>query len=54
MKTKSKTFSAEGLQAESPLLPGLTRKEAWDKLIAGRQPLSKEEVLQRIQQAAKK
>jgi hypothetical protein len=54
MKTKSKSFSAEGLQAESPLLPGLTRKEAWDKLIARRQPVSKEEILQRIQQVGKK
>lgn len=54
MNTKSKTFTAGGLQAESPIIPGLTRKEAWDRLIATRQPVSKEEVLQRMREAAAK
>lgn len=54
MSAKSKNFTAASLQAESPLLPGLTRKEAWDKLIATRQPVSKETVLQRMREAAAK
>jgi hypothetical protein len=49
---KSKDFTAAGPQAESPIIPGLTRKEAWDRLIATRQPVSKEEVLQRMKEAA--
>ena len=54
MNPKSKNFTAAGLQAESPLLPGLTRKEAWDQLIATRQPVSKAEVMQRMKEAAAK
>jgi hypothetical protein len=54
MNPKSKNFTAAGPQAESPIIPGLTRKEAWDRLIASRQPVSKEEVLQRIKPAANK
>ncbi len=54
MNPKSKNFTATGPQAESPLLPGFTRKEAWDKLIATRQPVSKEAVLQRMREAAAK
>ena len=54
MNSKSKNFTAAGPQAESVTFPGLTRKEAWDKLIATRQPVSKEEVLQRMRDAAAK
>gem|GEM_PF-5696445 len=54
MNSKSKNFTAAGPQAESPLIPGLTRKEAWDRLIATRQPVSKEEVLQRMKNAGAK
>lgn len=49
-----KNFTAAGPQAESPIIPGLTRKEAWDLLIATRQLVSKEEVLQRIRDTAAK
>lgn len=54
MNPKFKNFTAAGPQAESVTFPGLTRKEAWDKLIATRQPVSKEEVMQRMRDAAAK
>lgn len=47
-------LTAAGPQAESPVVPGLTRKEAWDKLIATRQPVSKQEILQRMEEADRK
>ena len=53
-KSKSKNFTAAGPQAESPVIPGLTCKEAWDQLITTRQSISKEEVLQRLREAATK
>ena len=54
MNPKSKNFTAAGPQAESPVIPGLTRKEAWDQLIATRQPISKDELLKRMREAAAK
>ena len=54
MNPKSKSFTAAGPQAESPVIPGLTRKEAWDQLIATRQPVTKEEVGKRMREAAAK
>ena len=54
MNSKSKNFTAAGPEAESPIIPGLTRKEAWDRLIASRQAVSKEEVWQRMKEVAAK
>lgn len=54
MNSKSRNFTAAGPQAESPVIPGLTRKEAWDQLIATRQPVNKENVLRRMRDAAAK
>jgi len=50
MNPKSKNFTVAG----PPVIPGLTRKETWDRLIATRQSVRKEEVSQRIKEAAAK